>query len=156
MVGCWEESQAFRIWLSSLPSVLKPSVLSILLSSYLSKYIYLYTGLRLQRRLYGFWLVLFLQSGFLVGQIYLISVLNNLVYHQNTQMYAETENHFLEFWVVFTVSSFVVYPVYLSIYLYIHLSKYLNIYISIYLYIYLSYIYVYIFYTLYRHFYYSL
>ena len=54
---------------------------------------------------------------FPVGQNWLISALNNLQHHQNTQLSLETQSKlqiviFLEFWVVFTVSSFVGNPVY--------------------------------------------
>ena len=66
--------------------------------------------MKLLRRMYGICQVRF--RGF-----WLISVLNYLLNNQNIQLNAETKNqasnrHFLEFWVVFTVSFFVGNPVY--------------------------------------------
>ena len=51
---------------------------------------------------------------FPVGQNWLISALNNLQHHQNTQLHKQTSNRhiFRVFWVVVTVSSFVGTPVY--------------------------------------------
>ena len=47
--------------------------------------------MRLQSRLYE----IFLHLGFLVGQNWLISVLNYLVNHHNTQLNTETKNQAL-------------------------------------------------------------
>ena len=57
------------------------------------------------------------QMFFFVDQNCLISVLNHLINHQNTQLNAETKIKlqiviFLEFWVLFTFSSFVGHPIY--------------------------------------------
>jgi len=48
--------------------------------------------MRLQRRLYGIAVYsIFLHSGFLVGQKWLISVLNHLLNHKNSQLNAKTK-----------------------------------------------------------------